>query len=195
MLFTVKTYHLFFFFFFLMIRRPPRSTLFPYTTLFRSQAWQLSVKSGKQFSDPLNNIGNLYFRQGNYQRAIEYYERALEIAKRENNNLTILTITANLGEVYAKAGQGKKAQTYLDSALLLCKSLQALLFEPQIYKSMSANFAKQGQMKKAYDMMMQYDAIREKIYGEEITRKIAQMEMALNIQEKEKSIEAVNRED
>src|SRR2546426_6427997 len=27
-----------FFFFFLMIRRPPRSTLFPYTTLFRSVA-------------------------------------------------------------------------------------------------------------------------------------------------------------
>src|ERR1039457_665190 len=29
-------YYCFFFFFFLMIRRPPRSTLFPYTTLFRS---------------------------------------------------------------------------------------------------------------------------------------------------------------
>src|SRR2546429_7740463 len=28
--------HIIFFFFFLMIRRPPRSTLFPYTTLFRS---------------------------------------------------------------------------------------------------------------------------------------------------------------
>src|SRR5688572_33415370 len=27
----------FLFFFFLMIRRPPRSTLFPYTTLFRSR--------------------------------------------------------------------------------------------------------------------------------------------------------------
>src|SRR6266850_3936197 len=31
-----KVFHLFSFFFFLMIRRPPRSTLFPYTTLFRS---------------------------------------------------------------------------------------------------------------------------------------------------------------
>src|SRR2546429_4494396 len=31
---TEKVCH--FFFFFLMIRRPPRSTLFPYTTLFRS---------------------------------------------------------------------------------------------------------------------------------------------------------------
>src|SRR2546430_15263475 len=29
-----------FFFFFLMIRRPPRSTLFPYTTLFRSSVKQ-----------------------------------------------------------------------------------------------------------------------------------------------------------
>src|SRR5471030_3467444 len=30
------TFFFFSFFFFLMIRRPPRSTLFPYTTLFRS---------------------------------------------------------------------------------------------------------------------------------------------------------------
>src|SRR3712207_8120615 len=27
------------YFFFLMMRRPPRSTLFPYTTLFRSRSW------------------------------------------------------------------------------------------------------------------------------------------------------------
>src|SRR6266704_4723215 len=34
MKFYIKLYNIFFFF--LMIRRPPRSTLFPYTTLFRS---------------------------------------------------------------------------------------------------------------------------------------------------------------
>src|SRR2546427_11850874 len=32
-----------FFFFFLMIRRPPRSTLFPYTTLFRSVGADVSL--------------------------------------------------------------------------------------------------------------------------------------------------------
>src|SRR2546422_4555423 len=32
-----------FFFFFLMIRRPPRSTLFPYTTLFRSIRFSLAL--------------------------------------------------------------------------------------------------------------------------------------------------------
>src|SRR5437899_10640701 len=34
---SVLLYRLLCFFFFLMIRRPPRSTLFPYTTLFRSR--------------------------------------------------------------------------------------------------------------------------------------------------------------
>src|SRR2546421_11420010 len=33
---SVHRLFIYFFFFFLMIRRPPRSTLFPYTTLFRS---------------------------------------------------------------------------------------------------------------------------------------------------------------
>src|SRR5438309_9708543 len=35
-MFFFASVFLLFFFFFLMIRRPPRSTLFPYTTLFRS---------------------------------------------------------------------------------------------------------------------------------------------------------------
>src|SRR2546429_6091674 len=34
--YVLSVEQLIFFFFFLMIRRPPRSTLFPYTTLFRS---------------------------------------------------------------------------------------------------------------------------------------------------------------
>src|SRR2546426_11454580 len=36
--FCYSSFSCFFLFFFLMIRRPPRSTLFPYTTLFRSAA-------------------------------------------------------------------------------------------------------------------------------------------------------------
>src|SRR2546422_4883217 len=39
---------LLYFFFFLMIRRPPRSTLFPYTTLFRSWRWPLRGRSRRR---------------------------------------------------------------------------------------------------------------------------------------------------
>src|SRR3972149_7404804 len=47
MSFILGLYLCFFFFFFLMIRRPPRSTLFPYTTLFRSvpPTWMVTTES------------------------------------------------------------------------------------------------------------------------------------------------------
>ena len=45
------------FFFFLMIRRPPRSTLFPYTTLFRSEddAWSPPIATGKEKDDSFSD--------------------------------------------------------------------------------------------------------------------------------------------
>src|SRR5256885_11829276 len=51
-----------FFFFFLMIRRPPRSTLFPYTTLFRSGTATAGAVSGvATFSGlSINHIGTGY---------------------------------------------------------------------------------------------------------------------------------------
>src|SRR5689334_25076226 len=49
MLYTISSYICFFF---LMIRRPPRSTLFPYTTLFRSG--DAGIKSAIQGSNVPN---------------------------------------------------------------------------------------------------------------------------------------------
>src|SRR5687768_18290643 len=55
-----------FIFFFLMIRRPPRSTLFPYTTLFRSKAREASRAAASQvrrktaISNRLNLPGKLH---------------------------------------------------------------------------------------------------------------------------------------
>src|SRR2546430_3943576 len=41
-----------------MIRRPPRSTLFPYTTLFRS------VKTEKEYRQDIVDIGRLVYQKG-----------------------------------------------------------------------------------------------------------------------------------
>src|SRR2546421_8209623 len=49
--YSLSSPHLFFFFFFLMIRRPPRSTLFPYTTLFRSRVAQSDARGRTRGND------------------------------------------------------------------------------------------------------------------------------------------------
>src|SRR3989449_2411333 len=64
-------------FFFLMIRRPPRSTLFPYTTLFRSKARHPGTL--------------LFFRMGDFY---EMFEDDARLAARELG----LTLTARSEE-------------------------------------------------------------------------------------------------
>src|SRR3712207_7891282 len=50
-------HQLFLYFFFLMIRRPPRSTLFPYTTLFRSRAGAARLRPGGRGLPPVRRPG------------------------------------------------------------------------------------------------------------------------------------------
>src|SRR3989442_6554341 len=53
-----------------MIRRPPRSTLFPYTTLFRSTALQIQVTAGVELVDL--HTKKVLFANPNYVFREEY---------------------------------------------------------------------------------------------------------------------------
>src|SRR3712207_7241765 len=77
------------FFFFLMIRRPPRSTLFPYTTLFRSARLPdtafLRVQSVQQIAQHV-----LIGRDIGVQIAEEPFERRIRIILRSEEHTSEL---------------------------------------------------------------------------------------------------------
>src|SRR5438874_9180090 len=60
--------------FFLMIRRPPRSTLFPYTTLFRSlfRATLQPAASPRHFSPIPGRVSTASLRNNNLRRSEEH---------------------------------------------------------------------------------------------------------------------------
>lgn len=158
-------------------------------------ALSLAEKTGAKRSDPLVNIGNLYFGIGNHQIAIDYYEKALAIEKRENDKLAMIDILTNMGITYSQAGQPSPAGRYLNEALGLAEELHAFTAQPPILKAIAETYATQKHWQQAYEMLRKYDALRENIYSEESSRKIAQMEMVLDFQEKERELEILQRED
>ncbi|HOX82211.1 MAG TPA: tetratricopeptide repeat protein [Chryseolinea sp.] len=160
-----------------------------------SDAYQLAEKRGEKYADPLINMGNIYFKQGNFDNAIEHYEKALAIERANNNKLNVLNIVTNLGIALAKGKQPKPAKIYLDEATSLCAELQAYSFLPAIYKGVAENFANVGDWKQAYETQVKYDEARERIYGEESSRNIAQMEMIVGFQQKEKELDILKKDD
>src|SRR3712207_7683296 len=75
---------MFFLFFFLMIRRPPRSTLFPYTTLFRSfgLTFHGSVEPGAQLLNRLHEKQMLLI--------LDNFEHLLALQEEEDRKSTRL---------------------------------------------------------------------------------------------------------
>src|SRR5438270_11612316 len=72
----LSTYFHIFFFFFLMIRRPPRSTLFPYTTLFRStfkkSFTSFSHSTRNKTRDGLIRVRNIRALNGRFNTSITH---------------------------------------------------------------------------------------------------------------------------
>src|SRR5258708_18912336 len=62
-----------------MIRRPPRSTLFPYTTLFRSEVW---LETGNGVGEPRRIVE---VEDGRHRR-VELREQALEDRSEEHTS-------------------------------------------------------------------------------------------------------------
>src|SRR2546426_12567650 len=83
-----------------MIRRPPRSTLFPYTTLFRSETAEAHV-----------NWGLALDRQGKPAEAIEHFQQALRIQPEKAE------AHSNWGVVLGQQGKPAEAIEHFRQAL------------------------------------------------------------------------------
>src|SRR5215813_15183859 len=84
-----------FFFFFLMIRRPPRSTLFPYTTLFRSSPSK--ANTGSTNASTASRNGSLRRQLGEDRKSTRLNSSHVRISyavfclKKKNKTFTVIS--------------------------------------------------------------------------------------------------------
>jgi len=162
---------------------------------YYQEAYKINAEKGALYGDPLTNIGNLYFKKLKYDEASRYYQEALDIERKANNRTGILNALTNLGVTSVKMKKPREAEMFLNEALALCSDIQAFSFLPALYKAQAENFSNQGNWREAYETQVKYDDARELVFGEESTRKIAQMELRLSFQDMEKQFELLKQED
>src|SRR5260221_7934148 len=102
-------------FFFLMIRRPPRSTLFPYTTLFRSPVsgafccrWPQEPPIGRRWTSPISNTCPACDRSEEHTSELQSHSDLVcrLLLEKKKNTMT----SAQLGEM-RDAGIDNEAHT------------------------------------------------------------------------------------
>src|SRR5476649_2994742 len=101
--------------FFLMIRRPPRSTLFPYTTLFRSRLWISWARSSRGHAESIASRGGLDRKSTRLNSSHTVSSYAVFCLKKKNT-ITKLEVEEDLRKALREGQLGVVCQPVVDLA-------------------------------------------------------------------------------
>lgn len=152
-----------------------------------------SGTGGRVNFDPVNNLGNIYFYGSQYEKALEYYLASLQIATENSNVRGQAFALANIGSAHMEMGASEEAKRYFDQARQLAIDLGENPILEQIYLGLSRIAYNEQKYKEAYQARLRYDEVKDYVYNEESSRKLAQLEMAFEFQRKERELELLKR--
>lgn len=108
-------------------------------------------------------LGELYFRNGEWEKAIGYYQKSLGIKEKIGDEYGAAQTYGNLGNVRAKMGEWKQAIELFQKGLETFEKLGDVHGAAQTYNNLGLVYSDMGEWIKAIDYYRKSIAIKEKL--------------------------------
>ena len=116
----------------------------------------LELDDANNYGAAFNNLGSVYIKQGNYEKALEYYGNALELLERVlgSDHPDTATTYNNMAGVYQAQGDYEKALEYYDKALDVIGRVLGSdhPYTAATYNNMAEVYCAQGEYEKSLDL-------------------------------------------
>jgi predicted ATPase len=94
---------------------------------------QRDMNDLNQLARAYNNIGDVFMKKNEYEKAIDYFKKCLDISTKTGDVRFKGFGTANIGECLCRMGEGDKAKPYLDEALKIFEKSDNRYMISQMY--------------------------------------------------------------
>jgi tetratricopeptide (TPR) repeat protein/DNA-binding CsgD family transcriptional regulator len=142
-------------------------------------ARDLGLRHGEMFA--LTNIGALHLDAGRHEPALGYLREALPIAQ-AIEDAAAWRIIFMIGRSHAERKEFPEALDWLTRALDGSRALEFLDNEVRVHETLSALYEDLGDAARSLDHYKQFAAIREKLFGQQQQRAVANLEMRAEIE-------------
>ena len=103
----------------------------------------------KHLNFSLNNLGIYYKRQGDFEKAIEYYTQSLQIREASGDQKRVATALNNIGNVYKEQGDYDRAMDYYHRSLGIREAIGDKKGHAMSLTTIGVVHSKQGDYEKA----------------------------------------------
>lgn len=140
------------------------------------------------------DLGNIYFNLKKYVKALEYYNKSLSYRKELNDHYGIAYALNAIGKVYIETGNYELSKSFLNQSLEIASKENLKDISKNNFLSFSTLYERQGDNKKAFNYFKLYSTIKDSIFNIDNTKRIAQLQVRNEFEEKEKEIELLKKE-
>jgi len=116
----------------------------------------------------LNNSAERYWENGDKEKALEFFNKAIEVAQKFKDRSTLAYIYKNLGEAYTELGQTDTAINYLDKSQKISKEIGDVEIEAFALLGIGSVSLKINNIEKAEKCCLQALKIAEKVKSTEL---------------------------
>ena len=148
----------------------------------------------KGIADLLGAIGNIYFYKNDMETALAHYLKAKKLQTEINSKNGLASTYKDLGDVFFKLENIEKALNYYLESIKFAREINSSELLLSGYKSISNAFYKKMNYKKAFDYFKLYAALNDSLFSDDLTKRIAEMQIKYETEKKEKEIELLTKE-
>lgn len=140
-------------------------------------------------SSVLGNIGIGLAARGKFDEALEHQMEALRISEALGNDIQTAILYSQLGMTYQQMERYRESITYLEKALAIFRELEQRRFEYDLHRMLSESYERKGNLRRAFEHQKLYIALKEEVLDQEKQRKIAEIQMRIDIERGERERE------
>ena len=162
------------------------------------------LKTAKKIKQGLNDIvglgftnediGNTYRQMGNNDKAFYFYNKSLHFREKINDNYGIASILIKISIIQIDSNRLSTAYSTIKRAMQISKKLGAKDLLKECYRLLSAYYSKISNNRKAYLYLKKYVAIKDSLFNETNSKKIAEMDAKYKIDRIEKEVSLLKQQ-
>lgn len=136
-----------------------------------------------------NGIGKVYLKEGKFNEALKCHSKALEIARKFEDNLQVARSLRGTADVYMKQGNASLAIDYYKRAQTIAEEMDDVKVElKDLYQDMASAYSEKKDFANAYLYKSLYAIIKDTLYNIETRKKLNQLQFDFELSKKEGEI-------
>lgn len=155
----------------------------------RSLALNVELDNPLGTASAYEQLGTLHEEAGEVDVALEKFNASLRVCETIGYRSLLAVVLLAIGRCERELGQGESALGHLQRGVELANELEQQSLQASGYREMSELFAQQGRYEKAYSYQKLFHELETEVSSEDTAREIARVELAHEIETKEKEAE------